>query len=470
MYLLVKTPSTFLALPNMLSPPELDTLEAVVRITASISLICLGIMASDIWRKWSKMRNAPSRIVLWFTISAAVPLPLMLLGRSQVPLTEDEDPNPLCLAQAATMTFAFFSQALWSAFMGLNVYLAIVRQLSLGRIRKREYIYHCVAWGVPSFLAVAPMVRPIVLHTPNSVYGNAGMFCWVARSFQSTRVFALLVPLWALFVFTFLVYHSAIKTVRKALNSEDLARSRTNHLAYHQHLKARLRLTVKTALYLLAFFLTYIGLTINRVAVIFMGEERFVYFLLHALTFPSVGLFAAIAYFGNQFISCFGMDQFGSSTDGGSTSGGTSDRSRIGTGAGRSDLASPIPGFAFIHSPQTPPSGNDGSGGRYGRGTAILPVAPTDSSAVFPGASPSQVQLIHLPDPPPHLGPIQLSQAYLGAPIVDPIVPPAYDAIDSVARDSVEAGQVGIPPRPAAVPRGVLPPLPQQPRPRAQTK
>ncbi|ORZ29545.1 hypothetical protein BCR44DRAFT_1070305 [Catenaria anguillulae PL171] len=197
------------------------------------------------------------------------------------------------------LSFGFLASALWATLLALNVYLVVVRKTPVVTIRNAEWVYHLVAWGVPFLVAGIPLVFHPQSTRKDPFYGDARLWCWITSDWSEYRLWFFYIPIWIAFLITLGVYAIVcIQVCQSFPLSSDVP-----ELASNRHsMQARNRLSTKTALYLTAFFLSYSGASINRVASVFLGTEEFSLYVLHALTIPSIGTFSALAYFGHRLL------------------------------------------------------------------------------------------------------------------------------------------------------------------------
>ncbi|KAI9190255.1 hypothetical protein H9P43_001688 [Blastocladiella emersonii ATCC 22665] len=371
----------------MLTKDQLDTLQLLLRIMASLSIfgsICIFI---DVVRNWYRVRAAPSRIVIWWTLASLLPMPPMLLGNSQVP-AKGEDPSGLCVFQAVTMQWGFLASSLWAAAMATNIYLAICGRRAMSDILHVERYYHMVAWTVPLAVVLAPLFLPMFAGTGDvSFYGNATQWCWIGDKWASYRLIMFFIPLWIVFAYCFIIYVAVgLEIHRTFQESAASLASSGNPTSARKQFRARLRFAIKTSLYMAAFFLAYFGATTNRVATMLSADGKTTYyglFILHVLTIPGAGVFNAIVYFSSQLAACVS----GTSGNQWNTSGNESSAgahtdsvpmplytpSGVG-GVGSSYVPSPIPGTRIIDV-------------KYPQAAYASPVASTTVSSGFISAS-----------------------------------------------------------------------------------
>ena len=86
------------------------------------------------------------------------------------------------------------ADAFWTLAMAVNVYLTFYFKFDAQRLRRMELSYLIACYGVPFVIALAY----IFVSTPEKgrMYGNAGLWCWVAPSWDVFRIATFYGPVW----------------------------------------------------------------------------------------------------------------------------------------------------------------------------------------------------------------------------------------------------------------------------------
>jgi hypothetical protein len=92
--------------------------------------------------------------------------------------------NEACLVGAWLSMFGNLSGILWVGFIGLNFFIAISglnQTASAAKFNRwKERVFHALAWGLPGLFTI--------IAGSASVFGLAGMWCWIKPEFTVARV------------------------------------------------------------------------------------------------------------------------------------------------------------------------------------------------------------------------------------------------------------------------------------------
>ncbi|KAJ3368242.1 hypothetical protein GGF31_006472 [Allomyces arbusculus] len=339
---------------------QLDTLQVIARISASLSIVaCIAIFA-DVVRHWPAAKYSPHRVILYWSFADL----LFVLPISLAQLAIRHQWTTLCTVQAwmIHLGVAIF----WGLFQSTNLALVIFRQFPTHRLHAIEWSQHLVSWTVPAIVATLPFMidftpmphdlgpRMAVANTANSTvtipgtfesasiraqltiaavneerppfYGDAVLWCWISNEYRSFRQYFLYIPLWLVFVYTIFVYLVAgiaiirpntrwliILSGRKKSSSSHGAGNPASPTpatagprtppALRLSSRARKHYIIRAMLYSFAFFLTWTGPTINRLhSQLHPDDLVFGLAVLHALTSPLQGFLNAQVYFSTYLI------------------------------------------------------------------------------------------------------------------------------------------------------------------------
>ncbi|KAF3915948.1 hypothetical protein AA313_de0206478 [Arthrobotrys entomopaga] len=134
--------------------------------------------------------------------------------------------SALCNMQGLFIQTFLQSDALFVAFMALNVYLTVNCKFSSNQLRKLEPWYVACAFGIPGLSGFIM----IWARTPTGgpIYGDALLWCWISQEYDVLRLATFYGPTWIVILITLILYVLAGKTVFKMRN--DLRRfDQKNH-------------------------------------------------------------------------------------------------------------------------------------------------------------------------------------------------------------------------------------------------
>ena len=119
---------------------------------------------------------------------------------SAMPVTRLLDPAVSFLLEAlgfdSRLTCIRFvlSDALWNMSMAMNVYLTVFKNYNTDDLKRLEWIYLLVNYGLPFIPAFAYCF--INIAGKGKIYGPAVLWCWVIPEFDFLRVALLYGPAW----------------------------------------------------------------------------------------------------------------------------------------------------------------------------------------------------------------------------------------------------------------------------------
>jgi hypothetical protein len=201
--------------------------------------------------------------------------------------------SAMCQAQGFLIEWFMLSSVFWTFCISAFCYTCIASLNSVHHLNYLQKFYHAFAWGVPLILAILPMTFNSIFQSGPG-YNNSTLWCWIAPAYQQWRMWIFYVPLWALFILTVVLYSLIWRTVTRI-------RKRASMNTKLQ--KSRNRLTVKTTVFAVAFFITWMPATINRLIGLFDTNVYFSLFLLHSIFTPLQGFVSFVIFFSFAFVS-----------------------------------------------------------------------------------------------------------------------------------------------------------------------
>ncbi|KAK6361752.1 hypothetical protein TWF730_005467 [Orbilia blumenaviensis] len=194
-------------MPRQLTLSQLDTIEAVQRMSSVLSI--LGALFIIVTFLGSPRFHKPiNRLAFYAAIANILCTVATTIARAGPAAGRG---SALCNMQGLFIQTFLQSDALFIAFMALNVYLTVNRKFSAPQLRKLEPYYVGVSFGLPLisgfvFLFVrAPGKGP--------VYGDATLWCWISQDYDVLRLATFYAPVWIIILITFILYIAAGKTV-----------------------------------------------------------------------------------------------------------------------------------------------------------------------------------------------------------------------------------------------------------------
>ncbi|MCJ1243120.1 hypothetical protein MMC30_000317 [Trapelia coarctata] len=128
--------------------------------------------------------------------------------------------SALCQSQGFLIQLFVLSDALWNMSMAMNVYLTVFKNYNTDDLKRLEWIYLLVNYGLPFIPAFAYCF--INVGGRGKIYGPAVLWCWVTPEYDFLRVALLYGPAWICILITFALYVWAGRVIfikRKQLRS-----------------------------------------------------------------------------------------------------------------------------------------------------------------------------------------------------------------------------------------------------------
>ncbi|KNE64854.1 hypothetical protein AMAG_10189 [Allomyces macrogynus ATCC 38327] len=345
---------------------QLDTLQVIARISASLSIVACVAIFADVIRHWPAAKYSPHRVILYWSFADL----LFVLPISLAQLAIRQQWTTLCTVQAWVIQYSLGVAIFWGLFQSTNLALVIFRQFPTHRLHAIEWSQHLISWTVPAVVATLPFMidftpmphdlgpRTSISSTANSTvtipgtfesasiraqltiaavdderppfYGDAVLWCWISNEYRSFRQYFLYIPLWLVFVYTILVYlvagiaiirpntrwliilsgrkkssssHGAGNPAASPTAATSAAAPPRTAPVLRLSSRARKHYIIRAMLYSFAFFLTWTGPTINRLhSQLHPDDLVFGLAVLHALTSPLQGFLNAQVYFSTYLI------------------------------------------------------------------------------------------------------------------------------------------------------------------------
>ncbi|BCS27532.1 putative cAMP receptor-like protein [Aspergillus puulaauensis] len=110
----------------------------------------------------------------------------------------------LCQMQAFLIQWFMPADALWTFAMAFNVYLTFFRKYNSEQLRRLEWKYIVLCYGLPFI----PAFTYFFIRSPSrgKIYGSAILWCWVAPSWDILRIALFYGPVWFVIFVTLAIY------------------------------------------------------------------------------------------------------------------------------------------------------------------------------------------------------------------------------------------------------------------------
>ncbi|KAK6534407.1 hypothetical protein TWF281_005731 [Arthrobotrys megalospora] len=190
-----------------LTPSQIGTIEAVQRMSSVLSII--GALFIIVTFLGSPRFHKPiNRLAFYAAIANILCTVATSIARAGPAAGQG---SALCNMQGLFIQTFLQSDALFIAFMALNVYLTVNRKFSSPQLRKLEPYYVGVSFGLP---LISGLVL-LFVRTPGKgpVYGDATLWCWISQEYDVLRLATFYGPVWIIILITFILYIAAGKTV-----------------------------------------------------------------------------------------------------------------------------------------------------------------------------------------------------------------------------------------------------------------
>ncbi|XP_026886860.2 cyclic AMP receptor-like protein A isoform X1 [Electrophorus electricus] len=251
-----------------------DVILVVKRATGTFSLVACLFMLFVIWllRRYNSLAQ---KMILSLTVAAFFDSVAYVMG-------ESHPEGTLCDLQAWWLTYFDWSALVWVCLITLNLYLNLVKEI---RTEHYEIPYHVVAWGVPLFMSVLPLL--------NGYYGPAGAWCWITGDRVAWRFGIWYVPLFTLIFLMICCYARIISVANERMQSW-LGTFNPERERRKVSLAEEIRpLKWYPSVYLLVSLFPLLNRLHNAV---FPGQPVFSLTLLHVLSAPLHGLANALVF------------------------------------------------------------------------------------------------------------------------------------------------------------------------------
>ncbi|KAL4747586.1 hypothetical protein BDW72DRAFT_182409 [Aspergillus terricola var. indicus] len=183
-----------------LSAGQLFAISATERTCSTISLIATSIIIVSFLSSRS-FRKPINRLVFYASFGNIMTNVATLISQSGIWAGTNSN---LCQIQAFLIQWFMPADALWTFAMAFNVYLTFFRKYNSEQLRRLEWKYVMLCYGLPFIPAFTYFF--IRTESRGKVYGSAILWCWVAPSWDFLRIAVFYGPVWFVIFVTLAIY------------------------------------------------------------------------------------------------------------------------------------------------------------------------------------------------------------------------------------------------------------------------
>ncbi|KAL4996295.1 Nnf1-domain-containing protein [Aspergillus recurvatus] len=183
-----------------LSAGQLFAISATERTCSTISLVATSIIIVSFLSSQS-FRKPINRLVFYASFGNIMTNVATLISQSGIWAGTNSN---LCQIQAFLIQWFMPADALWTFAMAFNVYLTFFRKYNSEQLRRLEWKYVLLCYGLPFIPAFTYFF--IRTESRGKVYGSAILWCWVAPSWDFLRIAVFYGPVWFVIFVTLSIY------------------------------------------------------------------------------------------------------------------------------------------------------------------------------------------------------------------------------------------------------------------------
>lgn len=170
------------------------------RVSSSLSIIgTLFIVGTFL--SCPDFRQPINRLVFYASWGNLLSSVATMISRSGITAGET---SPLCLVQSFLIQMFIPADALWNLAMATNVYLSIFKNYNATDLRKLEWRYLALCYGIPLIPAI--IYLPLETKGKGRMYGPATIWCSISKEWAVFRIATFYAPVWAFMLITFTIY------------------------------------------------------------------------------------------------------------------------------------------------------------------------------------------------------------------------------------------------------------------------
>ncbi|KAL2863483.1 putative cAMP receptor-like protein [Aspergillus lucknowensis] len=183
-----------------LSASQLSAISATERTCSTVSLAATSIIVVSFLSSRS-FRKPINRLVFYASFGNIMANVATLISQSGISAGAHSE---LCQVQAFLIQWFMPADALWTFAMASNVYLTFFHKYSPEQLRRLEWKYLILCYGLPFIPAFVYFF--IRSSSRGNVYGAAILWCWVAPSWDFLRIAVFYGPVWFVIFMTLAIY------------------------------------------------------------------------------------------------------------------------------------------------------------------------------------------------------------------------------------------------------------------------
>ncbi|KAL4788439.1 Nnf1-domain-containing protein [Aspergillus varians] len=183
-----------------LSAGQLFAISATERTCSTVSLTATSIIIVSFLSSRS-FRKPINRLVFYASFGNIMTNVATLISQSGIGAGTNSN---LCQIQAFLIQWFMPADALWTFAMAFNVYLTFFRSYNSEQLRRLEWKYLALCYGLPFIPAFTYFF--IRSQSRGKVYGSAILWCWVAPSWDFLRIAVFYGPVWFVIFVTLAIY------------------------------------------------------------------------------------------------------------------------------------------------------------------------------------------------------------------------------------------------------------------------
>ncbi|KAL4915598.1 Nnf1-domain-containing protein [Aspergillus aurantiobrunneus] len=183
-----------------LSAGQLFAISATERTCSTISLIATSIIIVS-FLSLRSFRKPINRLVFYASFGNIMANVATLISQSGIGAGTDSN---LCQIQAFLIQWFMPADALWTFAMAFNVYLTFFRKYNSEQLRRLEWKYVALCYGLPFIPAFTYFF--IKTQSRGKIYGSAILWCWISPSWDFLRIALFYGPVWLVISMTLAIY------------------------------------------------------------------------------------------------------------------------------------------------------------------------------------------------------------------------------------------------------------------------
>lgn len=192
---------------HMLTASQRISLETTERTASCFSLI--GTTFIFVTFVYSPAFRRPiNRLVFYASWGNTLCNIATLMSQSGIRAGKD---SHLCQLQGFLIQLFLPADALWNLAMAINVYMTIFRNYNAEQLKRLEWRYHIMAYGLPFVVALTYLF--VETSARGRIYGPASLWCWVDNDWAVLRVGLCYAPAWLCMIVAFSIYIAAGRAI-----------------------------------------------------------------------------------------------------------------------------------------------------------------------------------------------------------------------------------------------------------------